>query len=116
MKNFVRVVRLALPYRLTIVGTVLSALAVAVLWGGNIGAVYPFIKVVFEGKSLQQWVDAELVKTRNTAAELSRPLGNAGQGMGGRRSRSAGRSWSPTSPRPSRGWRPNTGPSEPMSG
>ena len=39
--------------------------------GGNIGAVYPFIKVVFEGKSLQQWVDGELAKTRQTAAELT---------------------------------------------
>ena len=55
----------------TIVGTVLSALAVAVLWGGNIGAVYPFMKVVFEGKSLQQWVDGESSRARQTAAELT---------------------------------------------
>ena len=41
MNNFARVVRLALRHRLTIVGTVLSALAVAVLWGGNIGASIP---------------------------------------------------------------------------
>jgi ATP-binding cassette subfamily B protein/subfamily B ATP-binding cassette protein MsbA len=71
MNNFFRVVRLALPYRLTIIGTVLSALAVAALWGGNIGAVYPFIKVIFEGKSLQQWVDTEIVKAGRNAADLS---------------------------------------------
>ena len=41
MKNFVRVVRLALRHRLTIVGTVLSALAVAVLWGGTSGRSIP---------------------------------------------------------------------------
>ena len=74
MNNFGRVVRLALRHRLTIAGTLLSALAVAVLWGGNIGAVYPFMKVIFEGKSLQQWVDAEIVKARHNAAELSNSL------------------------------------------
>ena len=39
------------------------------LWGGNIGAVYPFMKVAFEGKSLQQWVDGEIDKAHRTAAE-----------------------------------------------
>ena len=43
----------------------------ALLWGGNIGAVYPFMKVAFEGKSLQQCVDGELDKTRHAIAERS---------------------------------------------
>ena len=63
MNNFARVVRLALRYRFTF--AVCRALAVAVLWGGNIGAVYPFMKVAFEGKSLQQWVDGEIDKPGN---------------------------------------------------
>ena len=83
MNNFARVVRLALRYRLTVVGALLSALIVAVLWGGNIGAVYPFMKVIFEGKSLQQWVDGEIVKARRNEADPSK--------RGWRRSR---RSWS----------------------
>ena len=74
MNNFLRVVRLALRHRLNIAGTVLSATAVAVLWGGNIGAVFPFMKVVFEEKSLQQWVGDEIVKAHHKAAELSDSL------------------------------------------
>ena len=69
MNNFSRVVRLALHYRFTVAGSLLSALVVAILWGGNIGAVYPFMKVAFEGKSLQQWIDAEIVKSQHTATE-----------------------------------------------
>lgn len=74
MNNFARVVRLALRYRLTVFGSIVSALGVALLWGGNIGAVYPFMKVVFEGKSLQQWVDGELDKTRRTIVQQSARL------------------------------------------
>ena len=74
MNNFLRVVRLALRHRLNIAGTVLSATAVALLWGGNIGAVFPFMKVVFEEKSLQQWVGDEIVKAHHKAAELSDSL------------------------------------------
>ena len=32
---------------------------VAILWGANIGAVYPFIEVIFNGKSFHEWVDEE---------------------------------------------------------
>ena len=56
MKNFRRVLRMACRYRLTLLGAVLSALGVAVLWGGNIGAAYPFVKIVLEGKSIQNCV------------------------------------------------------------
>ena len=36
------------------------ALMVGILWGGNIGAVFPFVEVVFRGQSLQQYVDREM--------------------------------------------------------
>ena len=69
MHNFSRVLRLAMRYRLTLVGAMASALVVAVLWGANIGAVFPFVQVVFEGESLQQWVDREIVKAQKGADE-----------------------------------------------
>ena len=69
MKNFGRVLHLALRYRLTFVGVILSAVAVAVLWGGNIGAVYPFVKVVLEGESFQRWVDKEIHKAHQAGEE-----------------------------------------------
>jgi ATP-binding cassette subfamily B protein/subfamily B ATP-binding cassette protein MsbA len=60
MKNFGRVVRLALRHRWTFVGSILCALMVAVLWGGNITVVYPFVKVAFQGDSFQGELDAKI--------------------------------------------------------
>ena len=33
---------------------------VALFWGANIGAVYPFVEVVFQGKTLHNWVDEQI--------------------------------------------------------
>jgi ATP-binding cassette subfamily B protein/subfamily B ATP-binding cassette protein MsbA len=69
MRNFGRVLRLTLRYRLTVVGVVGSALMVAILWGANFGTMLPFVKVVFQGESLQQWVDREIAGAEREAAE-----------------------------------------------
>ena len=74
MKNFGRALRFALNYRLTLVGALLSAVAVAVFWGGNIGALYPIVEVAFRGRSLQEWVDQEIGQAENQAAELETAL------------------------------------------
>ena len=69
MQNFKRSLKLCLRYRWTVVAGVLSALAVAILWGANIGTVYPFVEVVFKGQSLRHWVDAEIEKTQQSLGE-----------------------------------------------
>ena len=74
MSNFLRVVRYSLRYRFTFVGAVVCALAVGVLWGGNIGAVFPFVEVVFRGQSLQEWVDTEIVKAEDNLDEIDEQL------------------------------------------
>jgi ATP-binding cassette, subfamily B, bacterial MsbA len=74
MKNFRRVLLMACRYRWTLVGAVLSALGVAVLWGGNIGAVYPFVKVVLEEKSIQSWVGDEIERGSKTIADINREI------------------------------------------
>ena len=76
MKNFNRVLRLALRYRLTFLLVTLSALGVAVLWGGNIGAVYPIVKVALGGQSLQEWVVDEIAAAERNAAELTVRIGD----------------------------------------
>lgn len=45
------------------------SLLVAILWGGNIGALYPVFEVSFAGKSLSDWADDEITKSR---AEIDR--------------------------------------------
>lgn len=66
--NFGRVVRMAIRYKFTFAASVFSALMVAVLWGVNIGAVYPVVEVVFKNKSMQQWIDEKIVENKTTIA------------------------------------------------
>lgn len=72
MSNFGRVLRQALQHRLTVAGTLVCALVVAVLWGGNITAIYPIADVVFQGRSLSQWVDTEIARTGGEIRTLER--------------------------------------------
>jgi len=74
MKNFGRALRLALRYRLTFAASIICALAVGVLWGANIGTVFPFLKVAFKGQSLQQWLDLEIDASLQTSAQLTATL------------------------------------------
>ena len=60
MANFCRVLKVALHYRWTFAASVICALLVAVFWGGNITAIYPVIDVVFEGRSLKDWIADEV--------------------------------------------------------
>ncbi|TWT30858.1 ABC transporter ATP-binding protein [Blastopirellula retiformator] len=46
-------------YKWSIVLSIISSLLVGVLWGANVGAVYPFAEVIFKGQNLQQWIDRE---------------------------------------------------------
>jgi ATP-binding cassette subfamily B protein/subfamily B ATP-binding cassette protein MsbA len=72
MRNFYRVIRLALRYRWTFAATVLSALAVGILWGANIGTIYPFAEVAIRGRTLQQWADDKIDEARRNDAEYGR--------------------------------------------
>jgi ATP-binding cassette subfamily B protein/subfamily B ATP-binding cassette protein MsbA len=76
MKNFGRSLALACRSRWTLVGLVLSSCGVALCWGGNLVTIYPIVDVVLRGRSLRQWVDANIEEsTRNCIeweAELAR--------------------------------------------
>ena len=74
MGNFGRALRLAMKHRWTFAGTLASALVVGVLWGGNIGALYPFVEIAFEGRSLQQWVDGEIATAQKKLTDLDAEL------------------------------------------
>ncbi len=69
MKNFSRVLRLALRHRMTFVFSLVCALGVAVLWGGNIGMIYPFMEVTFENDSLSNWVGNQIDGSQKVVAE-----------------------------------------------
>lgn len=66
MKNFGRVVRLALRYRFTFIASIICALMVGLLWGANIGVVFPILKVAFENESPQQWIETEIANAEKS--------------------------------------------------
>lgn len=70
MGNFGRAISLALHYRWSLFVGVACSLVVAVLWGGNIGAVYPFVEVIFRGQSLRDWVDQRIPESNQAIAKI----------------------------------------------
>ena len=73
---------MALKYRWSIVGSVICSVFVALFWGANLGAVYPFIEVVLHNKSLHQWTDenvdeiaAEIASRQSTLKSLQEQFG-----------------------------------------
>jgi ATP-binding cassette subfamily B protein/subfamily B ATP-binding cassette protein MsbA len=63
MKNFARTLRLVLRYPGTLAASSVCAIMVAVLWGANIGGMYPIVEIIFgdqKGQTLQVWIDRRI--------------------------------------------------------
>ena len=80
MKNLRRALSMAFKYRLSLVGSIFCSLMVALFWGANLGAVYPFIEVVLHNKSLHEWVD-ENIETTSAAIEVCETNGEESPGQ-----------------------------------
>lgn len=61
-------------YRWSIIGSVICSLMVGFLWGANIGAVYPFAEIIFDGQSLHQWAERETVNCQEQIARLRKNI------------------------------------------
>lgn len=55
---------MALHYRWSLIWAFTCSMLVALLWGANLGAVYPFVEVVLKDKSLQEWAEQRLQDSR----------------------------------------------------
>jgi ATP-binding cassette, subfamily B, bacterial MsbA len=62
MKYFARLVRFSWPYRLRFALSIGCALLVALLYGADIAAVYPLLKILFYDDNCQTWIKQEIVK------------------------------------------------------
>ena len=58
MKNFLRALRYAWPYRVRLVISIVCAVFAAILWGLNFTSIYPVLKLLNNDQSPQQWVDS----------------------------------------------------------
>ena len=70
MKNLGRAIKQALRQRFTILGIILSSIVVAFFWGANIGAVYPFVEVVIQNKSMHDWARERIIESEKTCKEI----------------------------------------------
>jgi ATP-binding cassette, subfamily B, bacterial MsbA len=57
MKNFYRVIAMSFRHPFTVAMSLFCSLAIAVLWGGNITAIYPVVDVVMLNKGIPEWLD-----------------------------------------------------------
>jgi subfamily B ATP-binding cassette protein MsbA len=64
MKNFLRALRHAIPYRGRLVLSIFCALCAAVLWGANFSSIYPVLKLLNTEQSPHQWVDEKIAETQ----------------------------------------------------
>ncbi|MEE2643224.1 MAG: ABC transporter ATP-binding protein [Planctomycetota bacterium] len=70
MKYYIRALKMALKYKWSLITAIFCSVMVAILWGANIGAVYPFVEVVFERNSLHDWVDGQVDESQLKIEEL----------------------------------------------
>lgn len=65
---------MALQYKWSLVSAIFCSMMVAVLWGANIGAVYPFVEIVFERNSLHDWVDVQVDESQKKILLLQQDI------------------------------------------
>ncbi len=70
MNNLFRALRLAFRYRWSLIVSTICSFAIALTWGSNLAAVYPFIEVIFEGQTISQWADERIAALQNQLAGM----------------------------------------------
>lgn len=69
MKNFLRVLRFALPYRNRLLASIVCAILAAILWGLNFTSVFPFLKTLQSDQHPLDWINESIV---NHSQEIER--------------------------------------------
>jgi ATP-binding cassette subfamily B protein/subfamily B ATP-binding cassette protein MsbA len=79
MKNFYRVVALSFRHKLTVAASLFCSLAVALLWGGNITAIFPIVDVIMLNKSIPQYVDEKCGELDQRLSAIAADLARSSQ-------------------------------------
>ena len=77
MNNLMRAIRLALRYKYSLIASITCSAMVAIFWGANITAVYPFVQIVFQDQTLHTWVDKEIETSRLELAKVEKPTADS---------------------------------------
>ncbi|HBV66441.1 MAG TPA: ABC transporter ATP-binding protein [Rhodopirellula sp.] len=81
MNNFGRVLKMAAQRRFALVGILFSSLIIAVLWGANIGTLYPLVEVVFKGDSLPSYVASRIETSQSDLSEIDQQIAEISQSI-----------------------------------
>ncbi len=71
MKNFVRLLKFAWPYRVRFALSFGCAMMVALFYGGNIGAIYPLLQVLIRADNCQSWTHDQITATQTESDALT---------------------------------------------
>jgi ATP-binding cassette, subfamily B, bacterial MsbA len=74
MKNFLRALRFSWTYRWRLVISIFCAFIAAGLWGLNLTAVYPVMKILGSNQTLQEWIEQEINNASHAIEERSKEL------------------------------------------
>src|SRR4029078_3179626 len=69
MHNFKRAFKLALQHSLNVATCVFTAVTVAILWGGNLTAVYPVLEEIMNDHALPDWIDQKIGEARHEVTD-----------------------------------------------
>ncbi|MEM9186824.1 MAG: ABC transporter ATP-binding protein [Planctomycetota bacterium] len=70
MSNFSRALGLALHHKLGVAACLATSLLIAVLWAGNLVAVWPIVDAVMRDMSVPEWIDSMIAEDRGAIARL----------------------------------------------
>ena len=62
--------KVAFRNRLTLAGIVTCSCLIALLWGANIGMIYPVVEIISHGESTHQLIDSRIDETQTVVADL----------------------------------------------
>ena len=66
---------MAFRYKWSLIGSFACSVMVAILWGANLGSVYPFVEIIFNKQnSLHQWVDDQVDEAEQNVAKANEKI------------------------------------------
>src|SRR6185437_15407886 len=74
MKNFLRALRHAMPYRRRLALSIVCALCAAVLWGANFSSIYPVLKLLHTNQSPHDWVNERITEIDKSVKDYQRQV------------------------------------------
>ncbi len=74
MRNFCRVLKVAFRNQFTLVGIGTCSCLIALLWGANIGMIYPVVEIISHGESTHQLMDKQISEAQNLVTDLREEL------------------------------------------